>query len=51
MNNVPHIVMSVDVGVSQYTVEVLVNSFNDNMGVTGKDGDKWAFGEENPHLE
>lgn len=51
MNNVPHVVMSIDVGVSQHTVEVLVYSFDDNMGVAGKDGDKRAFGEEHPHLE
>lgn len=51
MDNVLHVVMSINVGVSQYTVEVLVDSFDDNMGVTGKDGDKRAFGEENPYLE
>lgn len=51
VNNVPHVVMSIDVGVSQYTVKVLVDSFDDNMGVACKDGDKRAFGEENPHLE
>lgn len=51
MDNVPHVVMSIDVRVSQHTVEVLVDSFDDNMGVTCKDGDKRAFGEENPHLE
>lgn len=51
VNNVPHVIMSIDVGVSQYTVKVLVDSFNDNMGVAGKDGDKRAFGEENAHLE
>lgn len=51
MDDVPHVVMSVDVGVSQHTVKVLVDSFDDNMGVTGKDGDKRAFGEKYPHLE
>lgn len=51
MDDVPHVVMSVDVGVSQHTVEVLVDSFDDNMRVAGKDRDKWAFGEEYPHLE
>lgn len=51
VDDVPHVVMSVDVGVSQHTVEVLVDSFDDNMGVAGKDGDKRAFGEEDPHLE
>lgn len=51
VNDIPHVVMSVDVGVSQHTVEVLVDSFDDNMRVAGKDGDKRAFGEEHPHLE
>lgn len=51
MNNVPHVVVSVDVGVPQDTVEVLVDCFDDNMGVAGKDGDKRAFGKENPHLQ
>lgn len=51
MDNVSHVVMAVDVGVSQDTVKILVDSFDDNMGVTGKDGDKGAFREENPHLE
>lgn len=51
MNNVPHVVVPVDVGVSQDTVEVLVDCFDDNMGVAGKDGDKRAFGKENPHLQ
>lgn len=51
MNNISHIVVSVDVGVPQHTVEVLVDSFDDDMRVTGKDGDKRAFGEEYPDLE
>ena len=51
VDDVPHVVVSVDVGVSQYTVEVLVDSFDDDMGVTGKDGNKRTFGEEHPHLE
>lgn len=51
VDNVPHVVVAVDVGVSQHTIEVLVDSFYDNMGITGKDGDKRAFGEEYPHLE
>lgn len=50
MNDVPHVVVSIDVGVSQHTVEVLVDSFDDDMGVTGKDGNERAFGEENPYL-
>lgn len=51
MNNVPHVVVPVDVGVSQNAVEVLVDGFDDNMGVASKDGDKRAFGEENPDLQ
>ncbi len=51
VNNVPHVVVSVDVGVSQHTVEVVVDSFDDNMGVTSKDGDKSACGEEYPLLK
>lgn len=51
VDDVLHVVMSVDVRVSQHTVEVLVDGFDDNMGVTGKHRDKRAFGEEYPHLE
>lgn len=51
MHDVSHVVMAIDVGVSQDAVEVLVDSFDDNMRVTSKDGDKRAFGEEDPHLE
>lgn len=51
MDDVSHVVVSIDVRVSQHAVEVLVDSFDDNVGVTGKDGDKGAFREEDPHLE
>lgn len=51
VDDVPHVVVAIDVGVSQHTVEVLVDSFYDDMGIAGKDGDEGAFGEENPHLE
>ena len=51
VDDVPHVVVSVDVGVSQHTVEVLVDSFDDDMGVTGKNGNKRPFGEEYPDLE
>lgn len=51
MDDVPHVVVSVNVGVSQHTVEVLVDGFYDDMGVAGKDGDERAFREEDPHLK
>lgn len=51
MNDVPHVVVSIDVGISEHTVEVLIDSFNDNMGIAGKDGDKRTLGEEYSHLE
>lgn len=51
VDNVSHVVVAIDVGVSQYAVEILIDGFDDNMGVTGKDGDKRAFGEQYPHLE
>lgn len=50
MDNVPHVVVAVDVGVSQHAVEVLVDGFNDDMRVAGKDGDEGPFREENSHL-
>lgn len=50
MDDVSHVVMAIDVGVSQHTVKVLVDSFDDNMRVTRKDGDKRAFGEEYSNL-
>lgn len=49
--NVAHVIMAVDVGVTQYTVQVLVDSFNNDVRVTGKDRDEWTFGEKHPHLE
>lgn len=51
VDDVSHVVMSVDVGVSQHTVEVLVDGFYDDMRVAGKDGDERALREENPHLK
>lgn len=48
---VAHVVMAVDVGITQHTVQVLVDGFNDDVGVARKNGDKGALGEENPHLQ
>lgn len=50
MHDVSHVVVAVDVGVSQHAVEVLVDGFDDDVRVTGEDGDERAFGEENSHL-
>lgn len=50
MDDVPHVVVPVDVGVSQHAVEVLVDGFDDDVRVACKDGDEGAFREEHPHL-
>lgn len=50
MDDVAHVVVAVDVGVTQHTVEVLVYSFDDDVRVTCKDGDEGTFGEQHPHL-
>lgn len=50
MNYVAHVVVAVDVGVTEHAVEVLVNGLYDDMRVTGKDGNEWAFGKQNSDL-
>lgn len=50
VDNVPHVVVPVDVGVSQHAVEVLVDGFDDDVRIACKDGDEGAFREEHPHL-
>lgn len=50
VNDVPHVVVPVDVGVPQHAVQVLVDGFDDDVRVAGEDGDEGAFGEENSHL-
>lgn len=51
MNDVPHVVVSIDVGVFEDTVQVLVDGFDDDVRVTGKDGDEGPFGEQHPYLQ
>lgn len=51
VDDVPHIVVSVDVRVSEDAVQILVDGFDDDVGVTGEDGDEGAFGEQHPHLQ
>lgn len=51
MHNVPHVVVTVDVGVPQNAVQVLVDGFDNDVWVTGKDGDEGPFGEEHPYLQ
>lgn len=51
MYDVPHVVMAVDVGISQNAVQVLVDGFDDDVWVAGKDGDEGAFGEQHPNLQ
>lgn len=48
---VAHVVVAIDVGITQHAVQVLVDGFDDDVGVAGKDGDEGALGEENPHLQ
>ena len=50
VDDVPHVVVSVDVGVSEDAVQVLVDGLDDDVRVAGKDGDERAFGEQHPHL-
>lgn len=51
VDNVPHVVVSIDVGVSEDAVQVLVDGFDDDVGVAGEDGYEGAFGEQHPHLQ
>lgn len=51
MDDVSHVVVAVDVRVSQHAVQVLVDGFDDDVRVTGKDGDERTLGEENSHLK
>lgn len=51
VDDVAHVVVAVDVGVSQDAVQVLVDGFDDDVRVTGEDGDEGSFGEQHPHLE
>lgn len=50
VDDVAHVVVSVDVGVSEDAVQVLVDGFDDDVRVTGEDGDERAFGEQNADL-
>lgn len=43
MNYVAHVVVSIDVGVAEHAVEVLVNRLYNNMWVTCKNGNERAF--------
>lgn len=51
VDNVSHVVVAIDVRVSKHTVEVLIDCFNYNVGVAGKNGDKRTLREEDSHLE
>lgn len=51
VDDVSHVVMAIDVGVTQHTVEVLVYGLDDDMRVTSKDGDEGAFREEHSNLQ
>lgn len=46
VDNVPHVVVSIDVGVPQDAVQVLVDGFDDDVRVAGEDGDEGAFGKQ-----
>lgn len=50
VDNVAHVVVAVYVGVPQHAVQVLIDGFDDDMGVTGKDRDEGTLGEKDPHL-
>lgn len=51
MDDVSHVVVAIDVGVTQHTVEVLVYGFDDDMRVAGKDGDEGAFRKQHSNLQ
>ena len=51
MYDVAHVVVAVDVGVAQHTVQVLVDGLDDDVWVAGEDGDERTLGEQHPHLE
>ena len=50
VDDVPHVVVPVDVGVTQHAVQVLVDGLDDDVGVAGEDGDEGSLGEQHPHL-
>ena len=50
VDDVPHVVVAVDVGVPQDAVQVLVDGLDDDVRVAGEDGDEGALGEQDPHL-
>lgn len=50
VDDVPHVVVSVDVGVPEDAVQVLVDGFDDDVRVAGEDGDEGAFGEQHADL-
>ena len=50
VDDVPHVVVAVDVGVTQHAVQVLVDGLDDDVGVAGKDGDEGPLVEQHPHL-
>lgn len=51
VDDVPHVVVPVDVGVPQDAVQVLVDGLDDDVRVAGEDGDEGSFGEQDPHLQ
>lgn len=51
VDDVPHVVVSIDIGVSEDAVQVLVDGFDDDVRVAGKNGDEGPFGEQHPHLQ
>lgn len=50
VDDVPHVVVAVDIGVAEHAVEVLIYSFDDDMRVAGKDGDEGTFGKKHSNL-
>lgn len=41
MDNVPKVIMSIDAGVAEQSVKVVLNALNDNMWVDSQDRDEW----------
>lgn len=50
VDDVAHVVVPVYIRVTKHTAEVLVNCLYDDVWVTCKNGNEWAFGKQNPDL-
>ncbi len=41
MHNIPQIIMSVDAGIPEQPVKIVLNAFDDHMRIDGEDRNEW----------